>query len=330
MSVYYRLMGAKIGRHCALDTALCAIFDLVTIGDDTSIGADTQLLGCRIENGHLIIGRIDIGSRCFIGLHSALGLDVRHGRRRSARRPIAAARWDQHRGTVRPTAARRRRPPRCRCPRARPCAASVEQQTLFVVLGIVTGYGLALASALPAIGVLLLWRTAFNSGWLALMIVISAAAVPLFVVVTCLWIAMLKAILLHRTEPGIYPLYSFYYLRHWLAYGLMRASRALLLPVYTTLYLPAWMRLLGAKIGAHAEMSTVFCFTPELLAAGDGSFFADGCYLGGRRTYAGRFALAPNRVGERSFVGNSAILPPGAGLGDNCLLGVLSGAAVAP
>jgi non-ribosomal peptide synthetase-like protein len=71
-------------------------------------------------------------------------------------------------------------------------------------------------------------------------------------------------------------------------------------------------------------MSTVWCFTPDLLTAGDASFFADGCFLGGRRSYGGRFELRPNRVGSKSFVGNSAILPPGAGLGDHCLLGVLS------
>ena len=56
----------------------------------------------------------------------------------------------------------------------------------------------------------------------------------------------------------------------------MRASRAAMLPVFTTLYLPPWMRLLGAKIGKYSEMSTIFSFLPELLSAGDGSFFADG------------------------------------------------------
>ena len=44
MPVYYRLMGAKVGRNCALDTALCSAWDLISIGDNTSIGADTQLL----------------------------------------------------------------------------------------------------------------------------------------------------------------------------------------------------------------------------------------------------------------------------------------------
>jgi non-ribosomal peptide synthetase-like protein len=323
MSVYYRLMGARVGRHCALDTPLCSIFDLVTIGDDTSIGADTQLLGCRIENGQLIIGRTDIGSRCFIGAHSALGLDVRMGD--DARLDdqsllpdgASIAAGEQRRGAPAQAAD-------VPLPDGEPRRASFAQQALFTALAIVIGYALGLVSASPGIGVLLLWLNAFQNGWLALMILVAVAAVPLFVVVTCLWIAMLKAILLHRAKPGVYPLYSFYYLRHWLAYGLMRASRGLLLPLFTTLYLPPWMRLLGAKIGAHAEMSTVFCFTPELLAAGDGSFFADGCYLGGRRTYGGCFELAAIRVGRRSFVGNSAILPPGAGLGDDCLLGVLS------
>jgi hypothetical protein len=47
-SLYYRLMGAKVGRNCLLDTMLCGSFDLVSIGEGTSIGAETQLLGYRI------------------------------------------------------------------------------------------------------------------------------------------------------------------------------------------------------------------------------------------------------------------------------------------
>ena len=84
------------------------------------------------------------------------------------------------------------------------------------------------------------------------------------------------------------------------------------------------MRLLGAKIGEHAEMSTVWSFMPELLNAGESTFFADGCMLGGRRVFGGRFQIGVNRVGSRSFVGNGAILPTGASLGERCLLGVLS------
>ncbi len=79
LSVYYRLMGAKVGRHCSIDTASCSAWDLVTIGNETSIGTDTQLLGYKVENGHIIFGTVSVGKRCFIGMHCALGLNVSMG-----------------------------------------------------------------------------------------------------------------------------------------------------------------------------------------------------------------------------------------------------------
>ena len=81
MSVYYQAMGAKVGRNCTIGTPQCVAFDLVAIAEDTSIGADTQLLGYRVEDGWLILGTVDIGRECFIGMHCALGLDVRIGDR---------------------------------------------------------------------------------------------------------------------------------------------------------------------------------------------------------------------------------------------------------
>ena len=323
MSVYYRLMGAKVGRGCALDTALCSAFDLVRIGDDTSIGAETQLPACRVEDGQLLLGHVDIGSRCFVGTHSALGLDVRMG--------DDALLDDQSllpdHGVIAPGEGRRGSPAQpgdVAVPPGKLRRSRAARLTLFTVAAFCLTCACILFLALPALGVMLLWVLALEHGKLALALGLSAIALPLMIALQCMWIAALKALLLWRARPGVHKLYSFYYLRHWLAYGLMRASRAMLLPVFTTLYLPAWMRLLGARIGANAEMSTVWCFTPELLCAGEGSFFADGCFIGGRRTFGGHFELRANRVGCRSFIGNSAMLPPGAGLGDNCLLGVLS------
>jgi non-ribosomal peptide synthetase-like protein len=84
------------------------------------------------------------------------------------------------------------------------------------------------------------------------------------------------------------------------------------------------MRAMGAKIGAGAEMSAIWSIAPELVEVGPGCFFADGSIIGGRRVHRGQFRVGVNRLGSRSFVGNSAVLPAGAGLGDNCLLGVQS------
>lgn len=320
MPLYYRLMGAKVGRNCALDTALCSIWDLVSVGDDTSIGADTHLLGCRIENGYLVIGRVDIGSRCFIGLHSALGLDVKMGD--DARLDDQSLLPDG--GHIPAGEARRGSPARkaeVAAPEGDPRGHSRLRIGLFAVAQLVSAFVLGFVMILPGLAVLLLATYALIIGGDILFFLVAP---PLFVVVYCLWIAAIKAVVLHRAKPGVYDLHTIDDLRYWLAARLMRASRSMLLPLFTTLYLPPWMRLLGARIGKYSEMSTIFSFLPDLLTTGDGSFFADGSILGGRRTNRGRFEVGANHVGHRSFVGNSAILSPGASLGNNCLLGVLS------
>jgi non-ribosomal peptide synthetase-like protein len=323
LPLYYRLMGAKVGRNCALDTALCSIWDLVSIGDDASIGADTQLLGCRIENQHLIIGRVDVGSRCFIGLHSALGLNVKIG---------DGGRLDDQSllpdGEHIPAGEARRGSPARKAevavPEGDPPRRSRLGIALFTAAQAVSAFALVLMISLPALAVTLLADYANISSSITLSLLFVVVATPLLVLVECLWVAAAKAMVLHRVKPGVYDLHTMDDLRCWLAAGLMRASRTVLLPLFTTLYLPPWMRLLGARIGKNSEMSTIFSFLPDLLTAGDGSFFADGSILGGRRTNCGRFEVKANSVGQRSFVGNSAILSSGASLGNNCLLGVLS------
>jgi len=147
---------------------------------------------------------------------------------------------------------------------------------------------------------------------------------PLYVLSFCLLTAVTKALILGKVKPGIYRVESFFYLRKWFIDSLIRISRGVILPLYTTLYLPLWLRMLGAKIGARSEISTVRHISPDLLIANDESFFADGALVGGRRFFRGSVEIAENRIGTRSFVGNSAVLPTGSSLGNHCLLGVLS------
>jgi non-ribosomal peptide synthetase-like protein len=323
MPLYFRLMGAKVGRHCALNSALVSAWDLISIGDDTSIGADTQMQCARVENGYLMLGRVGIGSRCFVGSHSALGLNVRMGD--DCRLDDQSLLPDG--ATLRDRAQRRGSPAKelaVALPEGPIYRASWWRQAAFVILAWLIGVVTGVPALVPAVALLVAWQYAFAHDWIWPCIWITAALVPALIVISCLWVVVLKAILLRRAKPGFYRLYSFYYLRHWLAYGLMRSTRGAFLPIFTTIYLPPWMRLLGAKIGKYAEMSTVWSFMPELLDAGDSTFFADGCMLGGRRVFGGRFEIRINRIGNRSFIGNGAFMSTGAGLGDGCLLGVLS------
>ena len=76
LSIYLRLMGAKIGPNVHLDSDSFAIYDLLSVGEDSSINADSNLLGYTIENGQLKIGRVTIGKRCFVGARSAVCEDT--------------------------------------------------------------------------------------------------------------------------------------------------------------------------------------------------------------------------------------------------------------
>jgi non-ribosomal peptide synthetase-like protein len=119
-------------------------------------------------------------------------------------------------------------------------------------------------------------------------------------------------------------LQSSFYLRKWFFDRLMDSSMDVLGPLYATLYLTPWYRLLGVHLGKAAEVSTACGVTPDLTQVDDESFIADAVCLGAPRVEAGIMTLATTRVGRRSFVGNSALVPAGATLGESTLVGVLS------
>ncbi|MGZ3650084.1 MAG: Pls/PosA family non-ribosomal peptide synthetase [Bdellovibrionota bacterium] len=323
LAIYYRLMGARVGRGCTLDTVQCSVWDLIEIGDETSIGADTQLLGYRIEKGELLIGAVVLGRACFVGIHSALGLNVqmKDGSRLDDQSLLADGQSLEEGEAVRGSPAQ---PAGVVVPvgvgqvwsRSRAfwygCAhLALVQLSIALVAG-------------PLLGFMAFWKFAFISVGTRFGFYSMAASVPVLFVFYAFYYVGLKKVVLARAKPGTYSVFSLFYLRKWFADGLISSTKSTLLPLYTTIYFPSWLRLLGAKVGARAEVSTLWYFSPDLIEIGEESFFADGSIIGGKRFHRGRFTIGMNKIGRRSFVGNSAILPVGYGLGDQSLLGVQS------
>ena len=145
-----------------------------------------------------------------------------------------------------------------------------------------------------------------------------------FVLLLALEIVAIKWLLLGRVKAGCYPLHGFFYLRKWFVDQTLRLSLDVLGPLYASLYLPPWYRLLGAKLGKGVEVSTASFIAPDLLSIAEEGFIADAVSLGAERVRDGYVIVAGNHIGRRSFVGNSAVLPPGAVIGDSCLIGCLS------
>ncbi|NBX21831.1 MAG: peptide synthetase, partial [Betaproteobacteria bacterium] len=94
--------------------------------------------------------------------------------------------------------------------------------------------------------------------------------------------------------------------------------------VYATLYAPWWYRLLGAKVGRDAEISSALGLVPDMLTLGDETFIADAVMLGDEHIDGGWMSMQPTVISKRSFVGNGAYIPDGTVLPENVLIGVHS------
>lgn len=334
MSLYYRAMGAKVGKNCTIGTPICTAFDLVSIGNNSSIGSDTHMLGYRVQDGWLILGNVTLGSECYVGTHCCLSLNTVMGDR--ARLDDMSHLSD---GTVvEPDEGMRGSP-------AEP--ADVDLQTLDLQTqdlqtparasgprrGARFLFGLFHLTLIYAMGYILIMSmmpgialigAALYFGSTGLGILATFAAVPLSTACYLILVLTVKWVAIGRIAPGTYALHSAGYLRYWFLNYLLNNARNIALAVYATLFLPKFLKLLGAKIGRGAEISTAMHIMPDLLEIGAGSFLADACIVGGHRIHRGYLELRANSIGARSFIGNSALVPAGIDVGSDSLLGVMS------
>ena len=85
-----------------------------------------------------------------------------------------------------------------------------------------------------------------------------------------------KWLIAGRLKPGSYPLWGLTYYRWWLADRLIEAVPAYMIngsPLYS-----AWLRALGARIGADVNLGSVTLRVPDLVAVGDGVSIGWSCW----------------------------------------------------
>ena len=323
LNIYLRLMGAKIGRNVYIGTDSFAIYDLLAVGDDSSVNADSNLLGYTVEDGQLKIGAINIGKRCFIGARAAV--------RENTVLEDNATLEDLSllpRGSTVPSGQTWLGSPATPVkPELADNLAEHSSLTRRFAFGLLHAVGLLIFPVLvvgPLFpGIVVMNQLNYIDQYYWYLFVAPLAALS-FIMLLALEIVVIKWLLLGRVRAGNYRLHSFFYFRKWFADQTLNLSLEILGPLYASVYLAPWYRALGAKLGRGAEISTASFISPDLLSIGEESFIADSVSLGAARVRNGTMKLGHNRVGRRSFIGNSAILPPDTVIGDSVLIGCLS------
>jgi len=339
--LHLKILGAKVSRDVMLNSLTVAVPELVEIGAGVCIGTFVNLENARVEAGRLLLGRIKIGAGATVESYSVMENDTELG---AGARLCGQSCLSQGR-TVPPGETWSGAPAKpvlnAEADLLSTLGPAPQDDTLNHLWRLVFyATGGALVAVLffiptfPAF-VLLDWIDArtidlFESAlkWWEVFPFFFALAMPaafLFVLLTALVAGGLLRCF-PKLQPGHFPLHGSIYRRKWLLSTVLDTSLQVLHGLYASIFASSWMRLLGAKIGREAEISTAEGAIPGLLNLGEGSFIADGALLGDEEQRHGWMQLKGTVIGNRSFVGNSAYVPDGAVFPDDLLLGVQSSA----
>ena len=327
-----RALGARIGERVHLHRGVGLLgggWDLLEIGDDATLSQDSALRVVEVEDGHLRLGPVSIGKGCTLDVRAGLGPGTRmeDGAYLGALSALppggvipAGERWDGV--PARPAGAAPEAPPLPEPHGLSPAAFGLlllgSRLALAFVFALPAELLLLLAALMNGVdaGHILAWLEAprMGAGLLAAGAALLLLSGPLTVALMAL-----VARALGPVREGLVSRWSPAYLRVWLKAGLVQSAGEWL---SGTLFWPLWLRAAGMRIGRDCEISTILDVVPELVEIGDGSFFADGIYLGGPRIHRGTVALEKVRIAGGSFLGNHVVIPAGEELPEGVLVGV--------
>lgn len=323
INLYYRALGARVGRNAFIGTDAINVPDLVSIGDDSALGMESALRAAAVEDGMLVLEPIRIGRRCTVGTAAMVAGGATMGDGASLGELSLLPRGgsvprDEHwvGSPAQPSSA-------TQADYARPAPL---QRVFFGAASMLCLMAIplfTLSAAAP--GMIALQH--FHAKWGgARYLFLSPLVALLFVLMVALNVAAAKWLLLGRIAPGRRPLFGGFHLRWWIFGQAMRLSLDLAGGLFATLFLNPWYRLLGVRLGRHAEVSTAAAHAPDLIEIGDDAFIADAASLGAPRFSRGTIELSGTSIGKRSFIGNSGVVPGGRRVDDDCLVGCLSSA----
>lgn len=71
-NIFYRLMGARIGKNVQINSKFCADLSLLEVGDGAVIGGHATVICHSFERNRLILKKVKIGNKAIIGLNSVI------------------------------------------------------------------------------------------------------------------------------------------------------------------------------------------------------------------------------------------------------------------
>ena len=333
-NLFLRALGAKIGARAVIATATVPVAaDLLDVGEDAVIARRVLAPGYGVVGQTLTFGAIRVGRCGFVGEASVLDHDVSLGdfaqlghasALLSGQRVPDGKRY--HGSPAEETQTNFRLVDDLTTSPWRRVAFTVGQLALGVGVAAplaeaatswgfeaarASGEGGFAATALDLLAPTLGLAAALFAGSLALSLAL-VALVP-------------RLLSMFLREGRAYRLYSFH---HFLA---RTASARAHSPFFQLLLgdsvlIDRFLRLIGVKLAGTDRTGSNFgteqAFElPAFSVIGAGAVASDGLTMGAIQFSSHAFRIGVSRVGAQSYLGTDVFVPPGARLGDNCLIG---------
>ncbi|MDX7951901.1 amino acid adenylation domain-containing protein [Lichenihabitans sp. Uapishka_5] len=188
--------------------------------------------------------------------------------------------------------------------------------------------GLAQAAVLPVILCLMTfqWLGVFISYMLlsgsdATLLEEAAWLVGIYIVINIATVVMAiaaKWILLGRMKPGVYPLWGTYYFRWWLAQRFVALTHGNWFQ--GSPLMPLFLRSLGAKVGADAQIGGIEVGAADLLTIGDGVSIGSKVNFNNVRVEGASFIVGTIAIGSDTYLGTSCVIENDVVIGDGAEL----------
>ena len=332
ISLYLRALGAKVGRDAVIGDIDAGAVDLITIGDHVTLGGKFVVANAELVGNELIIGPVEIGDDVAVGSSCVVSYDTTIADHAEIADLTTippgtivgtAEKWDGSPGRKVGMVDVAALPPPADAPESRRRWFGFIYAVMLVIVPPVS-----LLPIFPAFYIFDQIDDAL-SAWLEVpyywyLPVLAWPTAMLMVAGTVLLIALVRWMVLPVVRSGTWSIFRSFYMRKWIVALATEVTLETLSSLYATIYMRAWYRLMGAKIGKGAEISTNLAGRYDLTEIGEKNFIADEVLFGDEEIRRGWMHLEPVRTGPRVFIGNDGVVPPGADVPEGCLIGIKS------
>ena len=317
--------GVKVAEDAQLSNFEIGAEDLVSIGRNVTISSNVVLNNAWVENGLLKLRKITIEDDAYIGTSAVVngGCSLKKGSELkdlscTAKEQIIPALQTWGGSPAKLLFTREKLTDRNLIPKK----AFKKYKLLFLLLVFLFPV-LVILPLTPSI--IILYTLDDNADFYSFYYLFQTPLFSLsYLLLFLIEIILLSKLLRKNIKEGTFSIYSPTYLKIWFLDQLFSLSLNVIKPIFATVFITSIYRLLGAKVGKNTEISTASNVTHRLLEIGDESFIADDVVLGENEVKNQEITLIKTTIGNKSFVGNSALIPQGYKLGNNMLIGVLS------